>query len=144
MKRVVFVCTGNTCRSPMAKGIFEVELNNRSISNVSADSCGLSAMAGDEASPNAVAAAKELGADISPHRSKPLNPYMCNQTQLFVCMTQSHAQALMRYVPENKIIVLNIPDPFGGDLDAYRECARVILKKMGSIFDKLEEDDEKL
>jgi len=141
MKKIMFICTGNTCRSPMAEGLFREMLKVRKIENIICESAGTSAYAGDEAEPNAVAAAAELGADISAHRSRSYDPYMVDDTDLFVCMTPIHA-LMLDGVPEDKKTILagGVPDPYGGDLDEYRACAKKIsegLKKLLKIAKSL-------
>lgn len=135
MTRIMFICTGNTCRSPMAEGLFREMLKAQKIKKVICESAGTSAYAGDEAEPNAVKAAKELGADISAHRSRPYNPYMADDTDLFVCMTPSHA-AQLAGVPAEKIVILagGIPDPYGGDIQEYRECAKKISEGLEELL----------
>ena len=120
---ILCVCTGNTCRSPMAEALLRRALARQGIAEVTVSSAGLAA--GDEpASAHAVEAMAELGEDISAHRSRPVTPALCAQTDVFAVMTPAHAAALMtRFgVPPEKIAVLGngIPDPYGGTLDDYR------------------------
>ncbi len=123
---VTFVCTGNTCRSAMAEGLFKKMLSERKIESIKCQSCGLAAFAGDTASPLAVEAAKKYGADIGTHRSRPLNRYIFDETDLMVCMTQSHKKAVASLDPNFKILVPSpeIPDPYGGNLADYENCAQ--------------------
>lgn len=131
---IIFLCTGNTCRSPMAEGIFkamlekDVELAKKVESVCSA---GVMASNGDCATENAVVACKEYGADISEHRSQMLTNDMVLSEALFVCMTMSHTQMLLSYgVPKNQIYVLDVPDPYLGDLQVYRKCCEDIASKL--------------
>ena len=137
--KIMFICTGNTCRSPMAMGLFREMLKQRGIEDVVCESAGLYALAGDEAEPNAVEAASELGADITAHRARPYSLYMAEDTNLFVCMTPIHAMQL-EDIPENKKCILagGIPDPYGGDLEAYRKCAKLILKGLEDLIKEFE------
>lgn len=139
MKKILFLCTGNTCRSPMAQGIFNRLLAERGLDDFICESAGLMAFAGDPAEPNAMAAAAEHGADITAHRSRPMSDYMKEDTALFVCMTATHA-ALLADVPPEKVVVLagGIPDPYGGDLEVYRACAAHIKKGLEDLLELLE------
>ena len=94
LKRILFVCTGNTCRSPMAEGIFKkITKPNEYI----IESAGLMTSNGNEASQNAIEVCKEIGVDISAHKSKPITEIdNINQVDLFVAMTDSHAQVLKK------------------------------------------------
>lgn len=122
----MFICTGNTCRSPMAEGIFKSLTDGFSVK-----SAGITAFSGDCVAENAVLALKDYGIDIKNKRSTKFSPYMAEETDLFVCMTDSHkAMLLMSGVPNEKITVLGVPDPFGGDLEVYRQCAEIIRKKL--------------
>ena len=125
MLNVTFVCTGNTCRSAMAEGLFRKMLNERGITDISCRSCGLAAYTGDTATPQAVAVCKERGVDLSSHRSTGFSPYILGETDIMVCMSESHKQAVAQINPGFRLLVPygGIPDPYGGDLETYRECA---------------------
>lgn len=136
---ITFICTGNTCRSAMAEGICKRMLADRKINNIICRSCGLAAFAGDNASPNAVVAARELGADITAHRSTPINRYLLEETDVAVCMTHRHRAALMSVNPKCRILVPNpeVPDPYGGNIEDYRGCAAALSTYIERLLDVL-------
>lgn len=138
--KLVFLCTGNTCRSPMAKGLFERLLAEKGITDITCDSAGLFAADGEPAAENAVVACRELGVDLSAHRSKRLTNEMLQNTDLFVVMMHNHAGALKSAgVPEEKIKVLGggVGDPFGGDLAIYRASRDQILQALRQLLQEL-------
>lgn len=136
---ITFVCTGNTCRSAMAEGICKRLIADRKIKNIFCQSCGLGAFTGDSASPLAVWAARMHGADISDHRSRQINQYIFDGTDLMVCMTKAHKQAIMTLNPKFKVIVPEpeISDPYGGDEDVYSACADQIESFVSRLLDAL-------
>src|SRR5260370_25625284 len=93
MKTVLFVCTGNVCRSPMAEGLFRQAVQGRNDYRVL--SAGLGAMEGQPPSPHAVQAVKELGIDISTQRSRMLTPDLGSQADYIFGMTHSHIDTVM-------------------------------------------------
>lgn len=135
--KILFVCTGNTCRSPMALGVFR-KLSLEAMPFVSADSAGLCAFDGAPASQNAVKACEEIGVDISSHRSKQLRPQDADADYFFV-MTQSHSEALMAAGIDKSRIYLpqNIADPYGGDLETYRKSLSDIYRETEKFFNLL-------
>lgn len=134
---ITFVCTGNTCRSPMAEGLFKKIIRERKLDGITCSSCGVYAYSGDTATPEAVVAAAESGADISSYRSRAFTPYISDETDLFVCMTDSHAAAIKSVAPEANVIVLGkgISDPYGGDAEIYRNCAKEIESSLEILAD---------
>ncbi len=134
---ITFVCTGNTCRSPMAEGLFKKIIEEKNLDGVTCSSCGIYAFAGDTATPEAVAAVSEMGVDISSHRSRPFSEYIADETDLFVCMTPSHVQAVQGVLPDKKIIVLGggVADPYGGDGEIYSACAAEIQHHLEILAD---------
>lgn len=134
---ITFICTGNTCRSAMAEGICKKLIAERKIENINCRSCGLMAFTGDSASPDAVKAAAELGADISAHRSALINRYIIEETDIAVCMTQSHKTALMGVNPVCRVLVPEggVPDPYGGGTEVYRQCAAVLENYINKLLD---------
>lgn len=123
----------------MAQGICRKMLADRKIENIKCKSCGLAAFTGDSVSTNAVEAAKELGADISNHRATAVNPYIIDETDLAVCMTERHKTALLSYFPDCRAVVpqREISDPYGGDIDVYRQCAAELADYIGRLLDVL-------
>jgi len=121
----------------MAEGIFKSLLRSRGISDVETDSAGTGAFTGLPASEHAVTAASELGADISGHRSKRVNQYLLDESDIIFCMTKEHAKIASDFVDRKKVFILRggVPDPYGGNLDKYRACAAEIMKKLIPIAD---------
>lgn len=123
---IVFVCTGNTCRSPMAEAIFR-EKTKEFANNLNIISCGLGSMPGDTASENAIRVMAERNIDISSHRSRQINQYIIEEADYIICLALSHYRFLEQTAGE-KLILLGegISDPYLGDLSVYRDCANSI------------------
>lgn len=145
MDKIVFICTGNTCRSPMAEGLFKA-MDGEQKTGLKAISAGVFTNDGMHASENAVIAAKELGADISNHKSQMLNQDIVNNAKYLVCMTGAHYDQILLKFPSvsDKIFTLlptDIDDPYGGDIDDYRKCALQIKDAVKSIIERLSKND---
>ncbi|MDD4698652.1 MAG: low molecular weight phosphatase family protein [Oscillospiraceae bacterium] len=138
LKTVVFVCTGNTCRSQMAAALFCDNMSELYAEQVMACSAGLMAHAGDPPAANAVLAMAQLGINITANRASNLNAELLENTDLFVCMEASHVEYLRRAgVPAEKLMNLDISDPYGGDLETYLKCRDLISSKLPSVYERL-------
>ncbi len=138
MKKIMFICSGNTCRSPLAEGLFKKYLNENNITDIEVGSAGIGAFPGDGVSINSILVAGSRGIDISEHRARNINPEHLMSTDLFFCMSDSHKQVLLRHCDENKIVVLNVPDPYGRPIEAYEECAKMLENQFPQILEKIQ------
>lgn len=141
MIKVLFVCTGNTCRSPMAEGIFNALAKKRSL-DARAVSCGISAFPGMAASADAIIAANAYGADLSGHISHAVTGEIVDAADLVCCMTGGHAETLRRSFPQHasKIRMLasaDISDPFMRGADVYARSAAEIERAVVRLLDEL-------
>lgn len=143
-KRILFVCTGNTCRSPMAEGIFNKIASERGI-NAIAKSAGIFA-AGGQASENAVSVMKEIGVDINGRKSIQITEEMVRDAELIITMSKTHKEILnSAFTMTDKIKTLaefvgdtgDITDPFGADIDVYRTCRDLICCMIEKAVNKI-------
>lgn len=140
--KILFICTSNTCRSPMAMALFNMKTKEKGLP-FEAESAGTSAFFGDRASENAIGVLKERGIDISSHRSRRVSEYMLEEYELFVCMAQEHAEAISSFVPKEKICLMRqeIWDPYGDSDDIYRLCADKIDRETDYLIEWLLETE---
>ncbi len=146
MKDVVFICTGNVCRSPMAEGFY------RQLSAADPDirvgSAGISAFDGQAASRHSVDVMRDEGIDISGHASRMLTPLIVEQASHIFGMTRAHRDAVQMMFPaaREKVFVLreflvgadadfdlDVCDPIGGSLDEYLRTRNLIKEALPSL-----------
>lgn len=131
---ILFVCTGNTCRSPMAEGY----LRSKKLDGVTVLSRGL-ACDGSPVSLNSETAMAEVGIDISGHISRQITDRDIKDADKIICLSPSHRAVLLSAgVPQEKLYILGkgISDPFGGDITVYRRCRDEIF----AAIDELQKD----
>jgi len=154
MKTILFVCTGNICRSPMAEGLFR-HLTAKMGGRYRTLSAGVGAIDGMAPSPHAVQALRELGIDISRQRSRALTGELVRQADLIFGMTHGHVHAVGAMYPQaaEKAMVLrefddtlesyekDIADPIGGSYQVYLHCRDEIEQGIFSMLKHLENQE---
>ncbi len=153
LKKVLFICTANVCRSPMAERLFDQALKNAGFQNkIEVFSAGISAMDGDRASQNSLDACEEIGLDISDHRSAGLSRTLLQDASVVFCMTESHRALLNMYfdLPQGYPVFLmrefmaegdkELPDPFGQDMGVYRHCRDRMIESLPSLVNWVEKN----
>lgn len=152
---ILFVCTGNTCRSPIAEGILKKMLKEDGIEHLTVSSAGISGLENIPASPFAIEVAKLRSVDLSLHRSHQLTKKMLEEADLILTMSQEHLDYirridrkarekafLLRVFPQPHPLsnedqnqgVLFIKDPIGGSLEDYKRSFLEIEKEVKRIF----------
>ena len=148
MIRTLFVCTGNTCRSPMAAALLQNKINSASAGTAySVASAGLAAWPGQPASPEAVLVMGQRGLSLADHRAQQVDFDQIAASRIVLTMTRAHKEALLRLFPaaEDKIFTLaeytggriDVADPIGGTLQEYHTCADQLTKLIERAWDKI-------
>lgn len=147
-RTVIFVCTGNVCRSPMAAGLFFEKLMREGMGDhVRVRSAGIWALAGRPASAYAVQVMREHDLDISAHRGRDLTQADVDEADLILVMTKRHKDIILRELKstEAKVHLLSemtgsaydVLDPYGGSIADYRRIARELQDLIESGYPRI-------
>jgi len=153
VKSVLFVCTGNICRSPIAEGLFRRLLGNRK--DIEVASAGVHAVRGQPPSLYAVQVCEEEGVDISGLRSQPLTAALVDRATHIFAMTGAHLETIEMLFPQGaeKSFLLrefeqpgttvwrDLPDPIGLGREVYEDCARIVKNALPSVLTFVEQGE---
>ncbi|MGN0808285.1 MAG: low molecular weight protein arginine phosphatase [Candidatus Coproplasma sp.] len=138
-KKILFVCTGNTCRSPMAELILKHQIKKRKIKWWDVSSCGINAEVGGSIAENSRIALEEIGISSEKFAPRQLSQKLIDSSVLVVTMTSSQKQILEgcgEVVSMKDVCGYDIPDPYGCNLDIYRKTRNAIYNACEEIIDK--------
>jgi protein-tyrosine phosphatase len=147
--QIIFVCTGNTCRSPLAEALckkllaeeLRYPIEKLAEYGFLVISAGLAAMMGGGAAPEAVQVAQELGADLSGHRTRLLTRELATKADCLVAMTNGHLLSIAYQFPEAaqncqllRTDGADVADPIGSEMEVYRRSAQEIAEQLGPLI----------
>lgn len=143
-RTLLFICTGNTCRSPLAEGLLRHALGDDS--SITVKSAGIAAMDGDTANPETLAVLNDVGVDLSSHRSQMTDRELVSDATWVVAMTRNHLDAVAALFPEadERLFLLSdfidepenidVPDPIGMGRSAYLRTRDVIVDAIPGLL----------
>ncbi len=146
--KILFVCTGNTCRSPMSAAIARRVAQERGLIDLEIESAGTSAWDGQPASDGALLVGLERQLDLNEHRSRTITPALIDETDLILTMGPHHRDQVEGMGGGGKTFLLStyashgaeeraISDPFGGDLETYRTTADELETAIRKVIDRV-------
>lgn len=152
MKGIMFVCTGNICRSAMAhhycqKRLYDLKRDNE----IFVSSCGTSAVTGERSTVNAINVMRNYGVDLTTHKATNMFDIDVENYDLILCMTEQHKYNFLAYFPKmkekvftlkeyvlgNDIDNIDIDDPWGYDIKIYSACAKEIVECVDKLLEKI-------
>jgi protein-tyrosine-phosphatase len=151
--RLLFVCTGNTCRSPLAEALARQEADRRGWSHLEVASAGVSAASGESASEGALRVASRHGLPLDAHRSRPLDAELTERADLILVMSPGHLRRVEELGAGERAALVDafahpeggegrggagVPDPFGGDDEAYEDTYQSLAGLVRDALDRLE------
>ena len=144
---LLFVCSGNTCRSPLAEALARQIAARRGAEDVEVSSAGTNAWDNAPATDEALLVGMERGLDLTGHRARKLTPAIVSEADLIFVMTPGHLEPVKQMGGRGKAHVIDeyasgaadqgISDPYGGDLERYRHTADTLEEELEKLFDRL-------
>ena len=144
---LLFVCSGNTCRSALAEALAQKIAARRGIQDVEVSSAGTNAWDNAPATDEALLVGMERGLDLTGHRARKLTPAIVSEADLIFVMTPGHLEPVKQMGGRGKAHVIDeyasgatdqgISDPYGGDLETYRQTADMLEEELEKLFDRL-------
>lgn len=154
--KIMFICTGNICRSAVAHRLLEKKIKDENITNIEVFSCGTNAENGDVPTYNAIEVLKDYDVDMKVHRAINILNSDIQDMDLILCATNSHKRTVLLMYPQlkGKVYTLkeyvdydkskidtDISDPWGYDIEVFRHCTIEIDRCLNLLLEKIEKEN---